>query len=162
MDGKLIQRAGLQLACLGQSLNSFSTLFIRINLLIKPFYDCLWRTVLKKDSSIEIRMTGYEGRGNAEPAAFLLSISYQIPLAVTKGQMTQHSVNGYTPSDTHHKIDEIFDFAVGRRHQTWQLDYRAVLKPSISIFASMSRHKNWGNQDSRKNNILFAGLNITL
>ena len=56
-----------------------------------------------------------------------LSVSYQMPLAVTKGQMIQHSVKRYTSSDRHRNIDETFYFAVKSRHQMQQLDYYAAL-----------------------------------
>ena len=100
-------------------------------------------------------------RGDAMLAGDKLSVSYQMQLAVTKGQMTQHSIKGYTSSDRHRNIDETFDFAVKSRHQTLQLDYHAALNQHATIFASASRHRNWGNQEGQKNTMLFTGLNVT-
>ena len=100
-------------------------------------------------------------RGDAMLAGDKLSVSCQMPLAVTKGQMTQHSIKGYTSSDRHRNIDETFDFAVKSRHQTLQLDYHAALNQHATIFASASRHRNWGNQEGQKNTMLFTGLNVT-
>ena len=100
-------------------------------------------------------------RGDAMLAGDKLSVSYQMPLAVTKGQMTQHSIKGYTSSDRHRNIDDTFDFAVKSRHQTLQLDYHAALNQHATIFASASRHRNWDNQEGQKNTMLFTGLNVT-
>ncbi|MDA9639696.1 S8 family serine peptidase [SAR116 cluster bacterium] len=82
------------------------------------------------------------------------------PLTVTKGQLHQTSVNGYTAAGGYRPADHHIDLSVRKRHTATQLVYQRPIMPGVSAFAAAAHHRHWGNMAYQNNNLMMAGVSI--
>jgi len=82
------------------------------------------------------------------------------PLTVTKGQLHQTSVNGYTAAGGYRPADHHIDLSVRKRHTAAQLVYQRPIMPGVSAFAAAAHHRHWGNMAYQNNNLMMAGVSI--
>ena len=91
-----------------------------------------------------------------------LNISLALPLAIRSGAITQRTPRGYTADGSYRMMRDHMALRVPSRHRALQSDYQRDLAGGTMWFVSGSLHRNWGNQQGRRNAMLHAGLQLPL
>ena len=87
----------------------------------------------------------------------------QRTIASGSGETLRKHSFGYVAGDLSRCLSVLFmALRVPSRHRALQFDYQRDLVGGTMWFVSGSLHRNWGNQQGRRNAMLHAGVQLPL